>query len=146
MGEQKWDLLHSVMIAQPNRKKKDISSLLARTQPMKSNRLFITALPTFFSSLQMCSSLAMWGLACGLLWLQTLNCNFLLISNKPIFAGEISGSLFVSGQHFITLYLFFLTFLASDSSFVKLRWHQCLLYSVMRIINENICKTWSDKV
>ena len=111
MGEQKWELLHSVMIAQPNRKKKDLSSLLARTEPMKSHRLFIIALPTFFSSLQMCSFLAMWGLVCGLLWLQTLNCNFLLISNKLIFAWEISGSLFVSGQHFITLYIFFWTFL-----------------------------------
>ena len=111
MGEQKWELLHSVMIAQPNRKKKDLSSLLARTEPMKSHRLFIIALPTFFSSLQMCSFLAMWGFACGLLWLQTLNCNFLLISNKLIFAWEIAGSLFVSGQHFITLYIFFWTFL-----------------------------------
>ena len=40
----------------------------------------------------------MQGLACGSPWLQTLNCNSLLILNKPIFAGEISCSLFVSGQ------------------------------------------------
>ena len=39
-------------------------------------------------------------LACGSPWLQTLNCNSLLISNKPIFAGEISGHLFDLGQHF----------------------------------------------
>jgi len=32
------------------------------------------------------------GLACGLLWLQTLNCDSLLIPNKLIFAGEITGS------------------------------------------------------
>ena len=39
------------------------------------------------------------GLSHGLPWLQTLNCNSILIQNRPIFAGEISGSLFVSGQH-----------------------------------------------
>ena len=32
------------------------------------------------------------------MWLQTPNCNSLLIPNKPIFAGETSGSLFISGQ------------------------------------------------
>ena len=40
----------------------------------------------------------MQGLAQGSPWLQTLNCSSLLIPNKPIFAGEIYGSLFVSGQ------------------------------------------------
>lgn len=49
-------------------------------------------------------SFAMWGLACGSPWLQTLNCNSLLIPNKPIFAREITGSLFVLGQHFGDLY------------------------------------------
>ena len=42
--------------------------------------------------------LAKQGLAHGLPWLQTLNYNSLLISNKPIFAGEASGSLLVLGQ------------------------------------------------
>ena len=42
-------------------------------------------------------------LARVLSWLPTLNCNPLLILNKPIFAAEISGSLFISGQHYIHL-------------------------------------------
>ena len=33
-------------------------------------------------------------------WLQMLNCNSLLITNKPIFAGQISSSLFVLREHF----------------------------------------------
>ena len=37
-------------------------------------------------------------LVCGLPWLQTLNCNSLLNPNRPIFAGEINGSLFIPGQ------------------------------------------------
>ena len=44
------------------------------------------------------------GLAHGLPWFQTPNCNSLPIPNKPIFAGEITGSLFVLGQHFGDLY------------------------------------------
>ena len=35
---------------------------------------------------------------CDLLWLQIPKCNSLLILNKPIFAGEITVSLFVSGH------------------------------------------------
>ena len=31
-------------------------------------------------------------------WLQMPNCNFPLVSNKPIFAGETPGSLFISDQ------------------------------------------------
>ena len=38
-------------------------------------------------------------LAYGLPWLQTPNCNPLLISNKPIFDGGITDSLFVLGKH-----------------------------------------------
>ena len=38
-------------------------------------------------------------LALGSSWSQTPNSNSLLIPNKPVFAGEISGSLFISGQH-----------------------------------------------
>ena len=39
-------------------------------------------------------------LAHGSSWLQSPNCNSLLILNKPIFVGEIAGSLFVLCQHF----------------------------------------------
>ena len=66
----------------------------------ESHRLFAITLSSFFSLISKCSlSLNMWQLACSLPWLQTPNCNSLLIPNKPILAGEISGSLFVSGQH-----------------------------------------------
>ena len=41
-----------------------------------------------------------WGFVHGSPGLQTLNCNSLLIPNKPIFAGEITGSQFVLGQPF----------------------------------------------
>ena len=41
-----------------------------------------------------------WRLARGFLQLYTSNYNFLLILNKLIFATEITGSLFVLGQHF----------------------------------------------
>src|SRR5574337_887708 len=43
----------------------------------------------------MCSSFTVWGLAHDSSWLQTPNCNSLLISNKTIFSGEIFSSLFV---------------------------------------------------
>lgn len=39
------------------------------------------------------------GLALAPSWLQTPNHNSLLILNKPSYAGEISGSLFISDQH-----------------------------------------------
>lgn len=43
--------------------------------------------------------MACWDLkVAGLLWLQSSNYNSLLILNKPIFAEEISSSLFVSSQ------------------------------------------------
>ena len=60
---------------------------------------FTISLPTSFRPLKKHSPYpAVGGLVQGSPWLQTLNCNFLLILNKPIFAEEISGSLFVSGQ------------------------------------------------
>ena len=43
-------------------------------------------------------ALALWGLVYGSAQLQTPNCNSLLILNKLIFTGEISGCLFVLGQ------------------------------------------------
>ena len=58
--------------------------------------------PNFlFLSIKASPSLAVGGFARGSPWLQTLNYNSLLIliPNKPTFAGEISGSLFISGQH-----------------------------------------------
>ena len=41
MGDQKGELSQTAMIAEPNRKKKDSSSFLERTQPMKSHGLLV---------------------------------------------------------------------------------------------------------
>ena len=38
-------------------------------------------------------------------WLADSDCSSLLIPNKPIFAGEILGSLFVSGQQYLSQYV-----------------------------------------
>ena len=69
---------------------------------MKSHGLFVNYSPPNFisTSIKAFSFLCCVGLSCVSPWLQTLNCNSLLISDKPILAGEISGSLFVLGQHF----------------------------------------------
>ena len=104
-GSQKGELSRPMSIAEPNRKKKDFLFLTTRSlakdrlsHPIQShytlNSLFTTALPRSSSPLHKSfSSLATWGLACGLPWLQTLYCNSSLISNKPISAGEITGYL-----------------------------------------------------
>ena len=54
--------------------------------------LCVLSLPTSFSAIRVLSIFA------GESWLQTPNCNSLLIPNKPIFAGEVSGNLFDLGQ------------------------------------------------
>ena len=56
---------------------------------------FTTALPMFSSLRVKATSFpSVEGLIRSPSWLQTLNCNFILIRYKLIFAGEISGSLF----------------------------------------------------
>lgn len=73
--------------------RKTSPSFLTRTQPTKSHGLTFTYRPPKFLfplyksfPLHFC-----WGLAHGLPWLQT---DSPLILNKPIFVGEITGSLF----------------------------------------------------
>ena len=93
-----------MVIAKPNRKKKDSSFFLARIQPMKSHGLLVYYCPPNFFFLSVKSvllPLSRGRLARGSPWLQTVNCNSLLIPNKPIFAETISGSLFVSGQNYL---------------------------------------------
>ena len=92
MGE----LLLPVMTAEPNRKKKDSSSFLARTQPIKSHgRLVNYNSPNFlFLSIKVFSLLALQGLALTLYGCRLLNSSSLLMQNKPIFPGEKSFSLF----------------------------------------------------
>ena len=63
---------------------------------MKSHGFFVYCSPPnspFPSVKELCR-----GHATGLSWLQTPNCQSLLFPNTHIFAGEISGSLFVSDQ------------------------------------------------
>ena len=74
---------------------------LARTQPMKSWDLFVyEALPASFTFCKRILLLCDERNYTWLSWLQTPNCSSLLTPNKPVFAGEIFGGLFVSGQHF----------------------------------------------
>ena len=99
LGDQKWELSYPVRIIEHNTKKKDSSSFLARTQPMKSHGFFVyySHSNLIFLPIKLFSSPC---LPHSLLLLQTPNCNSLLIPNKPIFAREITGSLFVSGQQY----------------------------------------------
>lgn len=102
IGDQKRELLCPAMTSEPNRKKKNSLSFLARHQPMESHGLLVyQSSPSFLSPyIKVSPSLALQGLAHGSPRLQTLNCNSLLIPSKPIFAREISVNIFVLGQHF----------------------------------------------
>lgn len=94
LGDQKKMLSYPVTIAKPNKKKKDTSSFLAKTHPMKSYGLFYYGLPNFlflYKSILLSlphGDLHMVHHGC------ITKCHFLLILNKPIFAGEISRGLF----------------------------------------------------
>lgn len=72
---------------------------------MKSHGLLVFYNPPNFLYLfvNASPSLAMWGLGHDLPWVQTPNCNPVLIPNKPISARETSGSLFVLDQHILNL-------------------------------------------
>ena len=95
---------HPVTRAEFNRKKICFVLFvffLARTQSMLSHRYCLLQLahfPFYKRFFFPCH-------AGTCTWLQTLNCNSLLIQNKPIFffffTGEISSSLVISCQHYI---------------------------------------------
>ena len=87
-------------MAESNREKTDSSTSPARTQPMKCPGCCLPQPSQLPFPLDKAFSLAVWRLACSSPWLQTPNCNSLLFLNKLIIAGEISGSLFILGQHF----------------------------------------------
>ena len=94
-GDQKGALPRSVTVTEPNRKKKDFSSFLAKTQPMKSHGLFVyfSASNFLFLSIKAFSFPCLWGLAQGCRhWIAILYWIWI----KPI----ISASLFVSGQQY----------------------------------------------
>ena len=78
------------------------------TQPMKSHGLFVyyTSPQLLFPLCKRVLSIFVDPLAHGPPWLHTVNCNSLLIPNKPIFAGEITSSLFVLGQQSIAPFMF----------------------------------------
>ena len=79
--------------------------LLESTQPVRIYGFFVhSGSPNcLFPSVKVPSSFDIWGLAHGWLWWQTLHCDSLLNLKKnkikSIFSGEISGNLFVLGQH-----------------------------------------------
>jgi len=97
VGDQNGEFSCLETRAKPKRKKKDSSSFLARTQPLKSHGLYtLYNLPNFvFPSIKCFYFVlfphALQTAAYGSLWWQTSNCNSLLTTDKPIFAGEISG-------------------------------------------------------
>lgn len=91
-------------IAEPKKRKKDF--IPRKTQPMKSHRLFVYYSPPTTSLYKKPSPSSCYvGLGCGSV-LQTLNSNCPMISNKPIFAEEISGRVFISGQQHCILSFF----------------------------------------
>ena len=63
--ETKIGMLHHVMIAEPKRKKKDASSSLEKTQPIKSHRFFVNYRPhlpkLYFLSIKAFPFLALQG-------------------------------------------------------------------------------------
>ena len=85
-GDPKRKLACSAVITESNRKKKDTSSFLAKTQLMKSHGLFVYSRPSSFLFIcieESCFPGCSRGLTLGSLWLQTMNCNSSLIPNKP---------------------------------------------------------------
>ena len=82
------------MIAEPNRKKKDFfpGKDSANGKPWTFCYSSPSFLFPFIRAFSFSCHKGVWG---GVFtWLQTPNCNFLLILNEPIFAGEIAGNLF----------------------------------------------------
>ena len=83
------------MKAEPKRERKDSSSFLARTQPVKPQTLYLLELSELPLSLyKVCSFPCPVGTRTCLATLQNLNYNSLLILHKPPIAGEISVYLF----------------------------------------------------
>lgn len=102
MGHQKGEPTCFVKItAEPNQKKKDYSSLLGRTQPMKNHGFLVYYSPPNFLLLYIIILLPLpledLHVACHSYRFQS---EILLTPNKPIFAGETSGNLFqIKGSH-----------------------------------------------
>ena len=90
-------------LPESNNKKKDFS-LLTRTQPMKSHALSVSSSPPSFllPSVKAFSFPYLQGLAHGLTWLGTPNCNSWLFQRNPFSFKEITGNVLILGQH--TLY------------------------------------------
>ena len=88
------------MLAKPNRKKQESSSFPARTQPMKSTGPLVYCSPPnfLFSSIRVFSFPCHVETCLSLATIADSGMHSRLIPYKPIFAGEITGSLFVSGQ------------------------------------------------
>lgn len=89
-----------MIIEESNRKKDDFSTFLARTFTIeKPWTLFTTVLLTFlFLSIKVLSFLCCVETCTWFTVVAEPHYNSLLIPNKPVFAGEISASLFISGR------------------------------------------------
>ena len=97
VGRPELELSWPLMIAETNREKKDSSSSLVRTQPVKSHGLFFaaTALPTSLTFLEnLCPFLAILDLHVTHRGWRSWNAIFCWYA----FAGEISDNVFVLGQ------------------------------------------------
>ena len=95
-GDQKGMFSCPVMIAKSNKKNK--TSLLARTQPMKSHGLIVyhDLLNFLFPSVKLFSFPCCAAICPS--WLQTLNHNFLLVLKKTNSSEKITIILFVLGK------------------------------------------------
>lgn len=97
---------------------------------MKSYGLFVSySPPKFLPPSINCPSFAVMRLAYSLPWLQTPHCNSFLILNKLIFAGKVTGSLFISGQQPAAASLKSLPVLPCDILPVRLCLHMALSFS-----------------
>ena len=103
LGNQNGEHSCSVTVAEPNKEEERLLSWQRLSQWKATDSVYYSALNFLFLFISF-PSLAVWGVLCSSLSLQNLNCSFLLIPNKSIFAGERASSVFVSGQHFGGLY------------------------------------------
>lgn len=83
----------------PNRKRKDTFPDKDLANERTQIFIFAITLPNSFFTLYKIFLLLLPCRTCGSSWLQTPNFNYPLIPNEIIFAREISGHLFFSGQH-----------------------------------------------
>ena len=131
-----------MIVVEPNRKKKDSFSFLARTNQWSyglsvNYKRFSNC---FFLPIKVFSFPCHAQLAYGSPWLQALKCNSLLILNKPIFTGEISSSLFhVNTVHKIISFASRIDFISSF-----LTWMDLFIYFLPNYYGEDFKLCWIE--